>query len=345
MLRDQSMQTSGLTRWARPLAVLPILSGTLVCTVLAIAALVGSVDANFDVFTHFAPLYLVGAAIGLLLCTFLPPRARVITATAALVGLGACVGLMAPEYLAVQPRAGPGAARGDFKVIEFNAWGGNRSPQRALAWLLAQNADAIILEEGGSVQYDLVKLGGYHLSCGNCYAQILTKVQPTWTNTPANWRIPPEEVSVVLLADPRGEIAILAVHRSWAIHPRVFEPQMADLAHAVAKFPVRDMIIAGDFNSTSWSFARRREDKTLGLIRRTRGLFTWPADRVSHNKAPASFPVLPIDHVYAGPGWATVRVERGPKLGSDHYPVIVTLRRIPAATAELVIANPSTEVR
>ena len=35
--------------------------------------------------------------------------------------------------------------------------------------------------------------------------------------------------------------------------------------------------------------------------------------------------VLPIDHVYAGPGWRTVSVQRGPKLGSDHYPVIVTL--------------------
>ena len=28
------------------------------------------------------------------------------------------------------------------------------------------------------------------------------------------------------------------------------------------------------------------------------------------------------------PGWATVRVERGPKLGYDHYPVIATLRRV-----------------
>ena len=37
------------------------------------------------------------------------------------------------------------------------------------------------------------------------------------------------------------------------------------------------------------------------------------------------FALLPIDHVYAGPGWRTVRAERGPRLGSDHYPVIVTL--------------------
>lgn len=85
------------------------------------------------------------------------------------------------------------------------------------------------------------------------------------------------------------------------------------------------MIIAGDFNSTPWSFARRRDDRDFGLIRRTRALFTWPAEKISHNRLPAPFPYLPIDHVYAGPGWATVSVERGPRLGSDHYPVVVTL--------------------
>ena len=37
------------------------------------------------------------------------------------------------------------------------------------------------------------------------------------------------------------------------------------------------------------------------------------------------FPFLPIDHVYAGRDWRTVRVQRGPRLDSDHYPVIVRL--------------------
>ena len=61
------------------------------------------------------------------------------------------------------------------------------------------------------------------------------------------------------------------------------------------------------------------------LIRRDRALFTWPAQQDSRLRWLGLFPILPIDHVYAGPGWATVKVERGPRLGSDHYPVIVTL--------------------
>ena len=81
---------------------------------------------------------------------------------------------------------------------------------------------------------------------------------------------------------------------------------------------------AGAYRHAATSFSRRREDTLFALERRTRALFSWPAER-----GPAGmglpFALLPIDHVYAGPGWRTVRAERGPRLGSDHYPVIVTL--------------------
>jgi endonuclease/exonuclease/phosphatase (EEP) superfamily protein YafD len=297
---------------------------------LAVAGLVGGrVSGRLDTLTHFAPFYLAGVCAGLLLCLALPARLRTVTAIAGVAGLVACGALMGPEFLGARV-APPLAGRGgrDFKIIEFNTWGGNPHPERALAWLLQQNADVIVLEEGGGPQYDLVKLGKYHLSCGNCYASVLTKDDPAWTNTPANWRIHPQEVTVVSLSDPAGPITVLGVHRAWPNRPWVYRPQMAALATAVAKYPARYMIVAGDFNATPWSYALKQEDRTLGLTRRTRALATWPADRVSHDRLPAPFAVLPIDHVYAGPGWATVRVERGPKLGSDHYPVVVTLRRV-----------------
>ncbi|MGH7012300.1 MAG: hypothetical protein ACREEX_15810, partial [Caulobacteraceae bacterium] len=39
------------------------------------------------------------------------------------------------------------------------------------------------------------------------------------------------------------------------------------------------------------------------------------------------FPFLPIDQVYAGDSWKTVSVKLGPRLGSDHLPVVVVLTR------------------
>ena len=60
---------------------------------------------------------------------------------------------------------------------------------------------------------------------------------------------------------------------------------------------------------------------------------TGPGESGAADRGPAGmglpFALLPIDHVSAGPGWRTVRVERGPLLGSDHYPVIVTLAPLP----------------
>jgi endonuclease/exonuclease/phosphatase (EEP) superfamily protein YafD len=84
------------------------------------------------------------------------------------------------------------------------------------------------------------------------------------------------------------------------------------------------MVLGGDFNSTPWSFQRRRDDQALGLIRRDRALWSWPTGE-GQPRLPAPFPFLPLDHIYAGPGWATTSVRRGPRLGSDHYPIIVTL--------------------
>jgi endonuclease/exonuclease/phosphatase (EEP) superfamily protein YafD len=56
----------------------------------------------------------------------------------------------------------------------------------------------------------------------------------------------------------------------------------------------------------------------LGMERRDRALCTWKA-----LYSPVAF--LPIDHFHAGEAWRTVSIARGPRLGSNHYPFVVTL--------------------
>ena len=77
---------------------------------------------------------------------------------------------------------------------------------------------------------------------------------------------------------------------------------------------------------TPWSFTLKRLDRGLGIERRTHALASWPAGEFSGYRLHSPMPLVPIDHVYAGRDWRTVSVKRGPKLGSDHYPVVVTLR-------------------
>jgi endonuclease/exonuclease/phosphatase (EEP) superfamily protein YafD len=90
------------------------------------------------------------------------------------------------------------------------------------------------------------------------------------------------------------------------------------LADVIDRYDHSRLIVAGDFNLAPWSFGLRRLDNRLGLERRDRALFSWPAYR-------SRIPFVPLDHVYAGAAWRTVSIERGPSLGSNHYPVVATL--------------------
>jgi endonuclease/exonuclease/phosphatase (EEP) superfamily protein YafD len=121
-------------------------------------------------------------------------------------------------------------------------------------------------------------------------------------------------------APPGGDFTVVGNHFVWPIPPAAGRPRAGLLAGKDrAAFPKDSLIVTGDFNSTPWSWSLRRQDKALGLERRTRALASWPTGEFSR-LASAPFPILPIDHVYAGKAWKTVKVERGPSLGSDHRP-------------------------
>ena len=92
------------------------------------------------------------------------------------------------------------------------------------------------------------------------------------------------------------------------------------VAGVVKNLDSSSLLLGGDFNSTPWSFARRRDDRAFGLQRLTRGMFSWPAWA-------GALTAFPIDHVYAGADWRLLDVRRGPNLGSDHYPLVVRVAR------------------
>jgi endonuclease/exonuclease/phosphatase (EEP) superfamily protein YafD len=294
--------------------------------VVSIAAHGGRFSERLDVLTHFAPIYTAAATLALLLALTRSGLIRVVLAGSGFAGLASALWLMAPETLGAKldPRAAP-PVTGAIKVVQFNAWGRNARADEAVAWILAQNADVIFLQEGGRMRDSLARRGGYQITCGHCASLILTRSDPEGVHAPSRFERDKVFLAAATLADHRGTFTVVGVHRHWPVRFAQAARQASQLEQLLSRYDRKRVILAGDFNSTPWSFARRREDISLGLIRRTRGLPTWPAERVSHNRLPAPFPYLPIDHVYAGSDWATVSVERGPRLGSDHYPVVVTL--------------------
>jgi endonuclease/exonuclease/phosphatase (EEP) superfamily protein YafD len=296
--------------------------GAVLCALAAGAAQLGRTRPAWDLLTHFAPLYLAAGVIALLACLMFHGPYRLAAMVAALACIIASLLLIAPEYLRY---AGPQAETGakpTFKLVQLNLWDGAGGAERAAKWLAAQDPDVVVVEECNPHVRDVIaRQTGWQVVEGRNDVMIFTRHTPMGELIPVTDDDGPMNVVGATLPTPDGPVTILGVHYPWPTRPNL--PAMtARLRQIVTAFPQATTILSGDFNSTPWSFARRRDDTDFGLIRRTRGLFSWPTG------VRAPVPILPLDHVYAGPGWATVRVERGPDVGSDHYPVVVTLARL-----------------
>jgi endonuclease/exonuclease/phosphatase (EEP) superfamily protein YafD len=281
----------------------------------------GDFDWRLDVLTHFAPVY---AAFGLFAATAGVAVGRPWRRPLVMLGGVAILcagGLMWPEYTRYVEPPPASTAGGQIKIVQFNAFKRNIDVPPVVAWIAAQNPDIVTLQEARHDLRDaLVKQMGYQVAGGKEHVMILSRRQRLRMVRPPLDKSPLTYVNATYPSDS-GPFEVVTTHLDWPLydtHPR----QLADLASVVARRPRERMILTGDFNSAPWSFGLRRTDEALGLIRCDRALFSFPT-RIARWDGPP--PLLPIDHVYAGPGWRTVSIQRGPSLGSDHYPVVVIL--------------------
>jgi endonuclease/exonuclease/phosphatase (EEP) superfamily protein YafD len=320
------------------LAALLRLSGavlTLLAACLALAAQGGRFSDRLDVLTHFSPIWLGMAVAGLCLWVLAGGRHWLrITPVAAFVGLLAAGGLMAPELTRSRGPAPPKSGE-TLKLIQFNLWGRAGNADGMVDWIRDQDADILVFEEAfartGGVARALKSSYPYQISCADpapCSTMILSRIKPV-SHRGLGAVDNPDWLSgaVARFRTPGGEFSVVGVHYTWPLPSGPQQQQTRRLTRVLDTLPRDSAIVAGDFNSTPWSFSLRRQDQMFGLDRRTHALASWPAAPVSRHHINLPFPVLPIDQVYAGEDWKTVSVERGPKLGSDHYPVVVVLRR------------------
>jgi endonuclease/exonuclease/phosphatase (EEP) superfamily protein YafD len=295
-----------------------VTAGAFACALAAWLAQLGRRSAAWDLLTHAAPFYAVGGALSLAGALFLqaPFRALAIGFGVAAV-LGGLV-LMAPEFLRRGGLRAPVDAPGALKVVQFNAWGGRGGIERAAAWLADERPDVLIVEESTRRLREAIRARtGMVLSGSRFGVAIFSRAPPRSVVQAKDGRDPPMMLNGAAFETAVGEATVFGVHYPWPTEPDRMA-RAAELVALIRAAGTSTTILAGDFNSTPWSFARQREDRDFGLIRRTRAVFSWP-----RGYGPAPF--LPIDHVYAGSAWATVSVTRGPDVGSDHYPVIVVL--------------------
>jgi len=301
----------------------------LCCLAWAAAAHGGRWSMRLDALTHFAPLVLAVAIIPTAYASFAGsgwPRVALLSISGGAIALSAA--LILPEYLRPKSEPAPATSADQIKVIQLNFWDRNATPDKTIAWLKAQDADIVVLQEICRFSGRIAKeLPGYHRTIGDCRVMILSKAEPVRRVVEPldadKYLRPP--IAAASFRDARGEFTVAATHYGWPLPAGRQQAQGRLISGFLATLPKDRLIFSGDLNSTPWSFARRREDTMFGLERRTRALFSWPAGRFTGGRLRSPFPFLPIDQVYAGPGWRTVSVRRGPSIGSDHYPVVAVL--------------------
>jgi endonuclease/exonuclease/phosphatase (EEP) superfamily protein YafD len=303
------------------------LTASLACLCAALAAQAGRWSVLCDLLAEAAPLWALGSALALAASLTAPPAWRWRLAATAALGLAASAALIAPEFL----RQGPASPAGDaprLRIIQINIGGaGLRTPGPTAAWLAQQNPDLIFVDDADPPFRDALERRGFLWTRGTAWTGIASRRALSRSGvrfSAHDWRVMPD-MARGRLETAGGPAELIAVHLTRplpGLTPDDGRQSLVDLEALTGRYDRRRLILAGDLNLTPWSFRLRRLDRTLGLARRDRAAFTWPA-RLLGMRWPA--PVMPLDHLYAGSAWRTVRVFVGPAIDATHRPLVVDL--------------------
>ena len=290
-----------------------------------------------DLAGHFRAYWLVAAAVGLVLSLRRPRSIALACCALALVGN---VLAMLPFWLPA-PRLMPAATAAEpaagtvppLSLILTNVQRRNPDRSLAVAYLRDRRPDvAVVLEIDRAWAADLSSLDEIYPfrvvepRDDNFGIALLSQWPLAETDIVTYGGTPfPNIVATVRFHD--RDVRLIATHP----HPPLTAVRAAalvgqlDAVADVAAATVAPCIVAGDFNATPWSLPYRSFRSRSGLRDTAQGRGvqpTWNARRVA--------PRIPIDHVFASPDLAVLHRAVGPDVGSDHFPVEVSLVLPPA---------------
>lgn len=316
--------------------------GVRVCVELAVACLAivscaaavgaqgGRWNDRLDLLTHFAPLWLAGGVVSLVAALLIMRYWRRWTfASVALLAVISSAGLMAVDLKRLHERYAAAAPAQTLKIVTFNASVRNGNYSDIARWVAAENPDILIIPEGTKPLAVAIRAATSMRVFEGSGAFIATRDKPLDERVAWDARFlagGSTALSWVVLRGPDGvPFTVIGVHCGWPIPARAARADNQKITALLNTMDRSRTILAGDFNSTQWSFRQRIADVAFGLERRDRLNLTWPAQLPMLDGRAFPTPFLSIDHVYAGSSWRTVSVVRGPRLGSDHYPLVATL--------------------
>lgn len=331
------------------------LSGTMVLTIAAIIALFGFMTPLLDAFNHLQPIWFFGTLISLILCWVLYKKSayRTLLSSIGFAGLIASSLSVVPEAIGAistpNTLSTPASAK-TYKLLTHNIFARNADMAHEFSSIVAQSPDFVTLQEYFPYQRRhlhpmLVEEFPHFAICvgqkrGNLGLYSRHPFSPDREVT-CDWD-PDRRVARILARftpDDAPAFSVMTTHLDWPVQVNpLFKDlpvrerfalttmrqtnQFIDLSAAVQEVD-GPVILTGDFNSTSWSYALRKFTSASGLTRHTKNLATFPRSLYifGWRNTPA---FLPLDHVMTKDGILVHDVDTIADTKSDHSPVLAT---------------------
>lgn len=302
-------------------------------TIAALGALVGAAglagtaaDAWWflDLFAHFRVQY----AVLLALCAIGLALLGRHWVAAGCLALAVANATFAMPYLRAAPAGTTEGA--PLRIVSLNVYKHSVEYERVRAYLRAERPDFVVLVEAtpawerelAAPLRDLYPHAAYSPRAGASGVLLLSRT-PILEWLPVFLGGAPESGIRARIAPFGHPVDVLGVHLTWPMRADLAAQRNRELeglarVTRAARVP---LVVLGDFNDTRYSptFARLLRDGALRDCAAGRGLSgTWPA-----GFAPLW---IQIDHCLHTRGVWTESFDTGPRVGSDHYPLVVTLR-------------------
>jgi endonuclease/exonuclease/phosphatase (EEP) superfamily protein YafD len=278
---------------------------------------------DFDVFAQFTLQFGIIALAGLL--GFVMRRGRTLT-TLVLIILG-YVGIGLWPHIASYGLDSPASGMTEdgrvLKILSFNASLQNLNGEAVAKEVERHAPDIVVLIESGSEKrqvFERLRASfPYQVNCldiAYCDMAVLAKFPIAEHEGHVLWRGPP--VIRAIFGPELNGLSVFGVHSTRFPHQRSQLIQMVELAKYVDRSP-GEHIVMGDFNSTPYSRLLQTFQRNSGLNRLTY-LPTWSAKLLQ-------LPQIDIDHIFVSAALQPMgRAHIGGAAGSDHYPVIATIK-------------------
>jgi len=293
-------------------------------TVATLAGFFGEASAWLDYAAHFRPHLGAAAMLGIPAALLLAKgwRRAVLVVPLAAAAFGNIDAMLAEA----QYRA---AVAEDYvpvplKIAAVNVYFFNREPHRVEQWLRQEQPDVVVLTEiersWGAMFDRLADLYPYQATRRTAFVTMIAR-QP-WISLAVAAGPRPGQGILVARFDVAGRpFTVIGAHPASPIHPLIVASRNAELdiiAQLAAAAP-GPVVAMGDFNATPWSAPMRRLVRTSPLRYADLAATTWPTF-LPHWLG------IKIDHIMLGKGCGVAGYGVGPDVGSDHRPVVATVR-------------------